>query len=100
MDAEHLAQALAALGSGPRLRIISALVEEPTHVSELARRLGMSRPLLYTHLNRLEEAGLVLSRLDPAGEGRVKKHYWVADFAFEVNPGSVHRVVTDTKENN
>ncbi|TKW67170.1 MAG: winged helix-turn-helix transcriptional regulator, partial [Cutibacterium acnes] len=50
MDAARLAQMLSALGSEPRLRIIASLETDSTHVSELARRLGMSRPLLYQHL--------------------------------------------------
>ncbi|MDU5615640.1 MAG: winged helix-turn-helix domain-containing protein [Varibaculum cambriense] len=59
---------LSALGSEPRLRIIASLETESTHVSELARRLGMSRPLLYQHLNRLEAAGLIESGLEQLGE--------------------------------
>jgi DNA-binding transcriptional ArsR family regulator len=41
-----------------RLQIIAELAGGRVHVSELARRLGMSRPLLYMHLDRLEKAGL------------------------------------------
>ena len=41
------------------MRIIAALTDGRTYVSELARRLEMNRPLLYMHLQRLEAAGLV-----------------------------------------
>lgn len=99
MDAERLALVLSALGSVPRLRIIASLEAEPTHVSELARRLGMSRPLLYQHLNRLEAAHLVESGLEQVEENRVKKHYWVAPFRFDISPSNIDHVVRqDQKE--
>ena len=83
MDAARLAQMLSALGSEPRLRIIASLETDSTHVSELARRLGMSRPLLYQHLNRLEAAGLIESGLEQLGESRVRKHYWSLRFSLK-----------------
>ncbi|GAA2951886.1 MULTISPECIES: ArsR/SmtB family transcription factor [Actinomycetes] len=98
MDAELLAQTLSALGSAPRLRIIASLKSEPTHVSELARRLRMSRPLLYQHLNRLEAAGLVESDLEQTGENRLKKHYWVTQFAFEITPDLIDHIVHQRQE--
>ena len=42
---------LAALANPHRFRIIALLAEKSPHVSELARRLGMSRALLYMHLH-------------------------------------------------
>ena len=42
---------LAALANPHRFRIIALLAEESLHVSELARRLGMSPALLYMHLH-------------------------------------------------
>lgn len=93
MDVERSTQVLSALGSVPRLRIIASLEAEPTHVSELARRLGMSRPLLYQHLNRLEAAGLVKGSLENAGESRMKKHYWVIPFHFDISPGQIERLI-------
>lgn len=40
------------------------------HVSELARRLGISRPLLYMNLDRLGKAGLVTGRLELSADGK------------------------------
>ncbi|HMH93097.1 MAG TPA: winged helix-turn-helix domain-containing protein, partial [Streptosporangiaceae bacterium] len=45
------------------MRVVAELTGGRVHVSELARRLGMSRPLLYMHLDRLEKAGLVTGQL-------------------------------------
>jgi transposase-like protein len=48
-----LSQRLAAFASPQRMRIIAELMTGQTHVSELARRVGMSRALLYMHLTKL-----------------------------------------------
>ena len=98
MDAARLAQMLSALGSEPRLRIIASLETDSTHVSELARRLGMSRPLLYQHLNRLEAAGLNESGLEQLGESRVRKHYWVAPFQLEVTPDHIRHLINQEQK--
>lgn len=37
-----------------RLRIVASLAGGTTYVSQLARDLGISRPLLHMHLQRLE----------------------------------------------
>jgi DNA-binding transcriptional ArsR family regulator len=56
---EQLLAVLTAVANPQRLRIIAALADGRVHVSELARRLGMSRPLLYMHLDKLEKASLL-----------------------------------------
>ncbi|HEX9269380.1 MAG TPA: metalloregulator ArsR/SmtB family transcription factor [Candidatus Limnocylindria bacterium] len=49
-----------ALGDETRLRIIQLLATDGEHtVSELARRLRLSQPLLSWHLRRLRRAGVV-----------------------------------------
>ncbi len=63
------------MGHPQRLRVIDALAGGRVHVSELARRLGLSRPLLYLHLDRLERAGLVTGTLELAEGGRAMKYY-------------------------
>lgn len=98
VDLDELSQTLAALGSAPRLRIVASLLAEPTHVSELARRLAMSRPLLYAHLNRLEAVGLVASRLELTDEGHAKKHYWVTEFGFDITPETIRQTTEHDKK--
>ncbi|WP_082943285.1 ArsR family transcriptional regulator [Kocuria sp. ICS0012] len=100
MDAARLARILSALGSEPRLRIIASLQVESTHVSELARRLGMSRPLLYQHLNRLEAARLIESGVEQLGESRLRKHYWVSSFHLEVAPALIAALIDQEQERN
>ncbi len=53
LTSEQLVAMLTAIAHPLRLRIIAELADGRVHVSELARRLGMSRPLLYMHLDRL-----------------------------------------------
>jgi DNA-binding transcriptional ArsR family regulator len=83
---DELVRALAALASPHRLRIIAVLAGGRAYVSELARRLGMNRPLLYMHLQRLEAAGLVTGTLVTAPDGSSVKYFDVVPFALELTP--------------
>ena len=62
------------------LRIIAELARGRVHVSELARRLEMSRPLLYMHLDKLEKAGLVVGHLELSEDGKAMKYFELAPF--------------------
>jgi DNA-binding transcriptional ArsR family regulator len=75
---------LAAVGHTQRLRIIAELAKGRVHVSELARRLGLSRPLLYMHLERLEKAGLVTGHLELSDDGKAMKYFDVPPFEIRV----------------
>jgi DNA-binding transcriptional ArsR family regulator len=72
-----------------RLRIIGALADGRVHVSELARRLGMSRPLLYMHLDRLEKAGIVSGHLELSGDGKAMKYFELAPFELRVTADTI-----------
>jgi DNA-binding transcriptional ArsR family regulator len=69
-----------------RLRIIAELFAGRVHVSELARRLGMSRPLLYMHLDRLEKAGMVTGQLELSADGKAMKYFELAEFELRISP--------------
>jgi DNA-binding transcriptional ArsR family regulator len=93
MDGELL-NVLAAIGHPQRLRVIDALAEGRVHVSELARRLGLSRPLLYLHLERLERAGLVVGELELATEtGRAMKYYELVPFDVHITLDTVRKAL-------
>ncbi len=102
MDGEaagnRLAEQLAAVASVPRLGIIAALHRESLHVSELARRLEMSRALLYMHLRKLEEAGFVTSKLALSDEGKALNIYSLADFSLTLTPRVIARAVAASQE--
>ncbi len=80
LTATELLALLGAVGHAQRLRVLAALQDGRVHVSELARRLGLSRPLLYMHLDRLEKAGLVAGELELSDEGRAMKFFELVPF--------------------
>ena len=98
MTVEELTQVLGALASPQRLRVLAELGHESVHVSELARRVGMSRPLLYGHLTKLEQAGLVASHHSVSPDGKALRHYEVVPFDLHVTPAIVARAIADTPE--
>src|SRR6202161_4078913 len=87
---DRLMVMLAALANPHRLRIIAALVAGGrNYVSQLAREIGISRPLLHLHLQKLEEAGLVASRLELSADGKALNYFEVRDFSFALTPAAI-----------
>jgi DNA-binding transcriptional ArsR family regulator len=87
----ELARILAALSNPHRLRIVAALAGGSVHVSQLARDVGLSRPLVHMHLKRLEAAGLVTGRLELSDDGKAMKFFEVTPFAINLTPELVVR---------
>ncbi len=86
LSSSDLVEALAALANPHRLQIITALVNETNYVSQLAREIGISRPLLIMHLKKLEDAGLVRSKLELSGDGKAMRYYEVVNFDIHITP--------------
>ncbi|MBI1682571.1 helix-turn-helix transcriptional regulator [Caulobacter hibisci] len=87
---DELAAILSALDNPHRLRILAALkVGGRNYVSQLAREIGISRPLLHLHLNKLEEAGLVTSQLELSADGKALNYFEVVAFHVELTPETV-----------
>src|ERR687895_579335 len=86
---DHLLRALAALANPHRLRIVAALLGGRNYVSRLAREIGMSRPLLHMHLQRLEAAGLVSGTLELSEDGKAMKYYEVAEFDLRLTASAL-----------
>jgi DNA-binding transcriptional ArsR family regulator len=80
---------LAAVGHPQRLRIIAELANGQVHVSELARRLGLSRPLVYMHLERLETAGLISGRLELSSDGKAMKYIRLEPFELNLTVDTI-----------
>ncbi len=97
-EATRLAERLAAIASPPRMRIIAELHAQPLHVSELARRVEMSRALLYMHLRKLEEAGFVSSELTLSEDGRAMNTYSSTSFSIALSPSVIADAVTHLTE--
>jgi DNA-binding transcriptional ArsR family regulator len=86
---------LTAIAHPLRLQIIAALAGGRVHVSELARRLGMSRPLLYMHLDRLEKAGLVAGQLELSEDGKAMKYFELVPFEVRITAETVIRALAE-----
>jgi predicted transcriptional regulator len=93
LSGDALLRALAALANPHRLRIIAALAGGRNYVSQLAREIGMSRPLLHMHLQRLEAAGLVSGTLELSEDGKAMKYFAVTPFAIQLTPQIVANAV-------
>lgn len=83
---DELVGMLSALANPIRLRIIATLAGGRDYVSHLAREIGVSRPLLHMHLQRLEAVGLIVGTLELSDDGKAMKYYEVADFALHLTP--------------
>lgn len=76
-----------------RLRIIALLAGRRIHVSQLAREVMISRPLLYMHLKRLENAGLVTSKMELSDDGKAMNYYEITPFSLQLSPESIVEAV-------
>jgi predicted transcriptional regulator len=83
---DALVEMLAALANPIRLRIVATLASGRDYVSHLAREIGVSRPLLHMHLQRLEAAGLIVGNLELSEDGKAMKYYEVTSFNLHLTP--------------
>jgi predicted transcriptional regulator len=93
-----LLAACSALANPHRLRILGALADGRQYVSLLARQLGMSRPLLHMHLQKLQAAGLVEGSLELSEDGKAVKYFEAVPFALEITPQIVKSVLPTLPE--
>jgi len=89
LTGNELMAALTAMANPHRLRIIAELRHGRVHVSELARRLEMSRPLLYMHLDKLEKAGFVAGQLELSEDGKAMKYYELTPFELRLTADEI-----------
>ena len=90
ISGDELLAMLAALANPHRLRIVAALSSGGrNYISRMAREIGISRPLMHLHLQKLEDAGLVTSRLELSGDGKALNYFEVTEFAFQLTPAAV-----------
>src|ERR1700677_5267152 len=101
LTGDRLLAALAALANPHRLRIVAAVTRDGRkYVRQLARELGISRPLLHLHLQKLEEDGLVTSRLELSSDGKALNYFEVAKFDFALTRAVIAaaaKSLTDSK---
>lgn len=92
-DLDQLLAIVDALGNLHRLRIVAELAGGRQYVSELARQLGLSRPLLYLHLDKLERAGFVAGSLELSKDGKAMKYYDLKPFALRLDAATIASAV-------
>ena len=81
---------LAALANPHRMRIVAALASGGrNYISRLARDIGISRPLMHLHLQKLEDAGLVTSQLELSADGKALNYFEVTGFALDLTPAAI-----------
>lgn len=85
LSGDQLLKVLEALSNPYRLKIIAVLYEERQYVSQLARELGISRPLLYLHLQKLEDVNLVTGQLEVSENGKAMKYFELNPFMLTLN---------------
>ena len=94
LTGDQLLAALSGLSNPHRLRVVAALAAGGrNYVSQLARELNISRPLLHLHLQKLEEAGLVTSQLELSDDGKALNYFEAAPFAIDLTPASIAEAV-------
>jgi DNA-binding transcriptional ArsR family regulator len=90
LTGDQLLLALSALSNPHRLRVVAALASGGrNYVSQLARELNISRPLLHLHLQKLEEAGLVTSQMELSADGKALNFFDTASFAIDLTPATI-----------
>jgi len=81
---EEYAKLFDALSHPMRIKIIGILAEERRYVSELAKLINLSRPLLYMHLKKLEDANIVTDSYEISNSGKTMKYYEVKRFSIHL----------------
>ncbi|TFW16620.1 ArsR/SmtB family transcription factor [Duganella callida] len=100
LTGDQLLAALSALSNPHRLRVVAALASGGrNYVSQLAREIGISRPLLHLHLQKLEQAGLVTSQMELSADGKALNYFEAADFAIELTPAQIAAAATTLSTN-
>jgi predicted transcriptional regulator len=98
MSVQELSRKLGAIASPQRMRIIAFLTTETLHVSELARRMGMSRAVLYMHLTKLEEAGFIVGHLEMSDDGKALKLMELLPFSITITAETLAEAVAAQQE--
>lgn len=92
---DALIEMLAAFANPLRLLILAKLADGRDYVSHLAREIGISRPLLHMHLQRLEAAGLIVGSFEISEDGKAMKFYELADFDLRLNSTTLAEAAKD-----
>ncbi|MBE9594557.1 MAG: helix-turn-helix transcriptional regulator, partial [Proteobacteria bacterium] len=68
------------------------------YISELARELEISRPLLYLHLRKLEEVGIVKGKTELGKGSRTRKYYVLCEFELCLNGNKIKEMLENEEK--
>lgn len=86
---DDLVKVFDSLSHPMRIQIMGVLAQGRQYVSELARTVNISRPLLYMHLQKLETAKLIKGNLEISEDGKAMKYYEIQQFDLQVTPNTL-----------
>ena len=89
MDYNTYTKVFDALSHPMRIKILDVLSGKRRYVSELARMLNISRPLLCMHLNKLEDADLVEGHAEISPSGKANKFFKARNYRILVDPAFI-----------
>ncbi|WHZ59260.1 ArsR/SmtB family transcription factor [Metabacillus hrfriensis] len=92
LNGDQLLKVLEALSNPYRLKILAVLYKERQYVSQLARQLGISRPLLYLHLQKLEDAELIKGHHEISEDGKAMKYFELIPFSLPIDESMIASV--------
>lgn len=92
IDESTLIEIASALGSPQRLALLKTLAHSATHVSQLARDVQLSRPLVHMHLKILERAGLVRGHAEISDDGKALKIFELTEFTITIDPKLIRQL--------
>jgi DNA-binding transcriptional ArsR family regulator len=99
IDGDELLRTLSALANPHRMRILATLLSGgPAYISQLARSVGISRPLLHLHLKKMEEAGLVTARHEISESGKALNFIDIVPFEISLSPRTITEAVRTLNE--
>ena len=84
-----------ALSHPMRIKIVGVLSQKRRYVSELAKIINISRPLLYMHLKKLEEAGLVTGSYEISNMGKSMRYFELMAFDIHISPDILAELAMD-----
>ncbi len=84
MDVDEICKICDALSNPTRIKILSILNKKPMTIYDLSKYLKLSRPVLYAHMKKLENANLVKSETI-LEEGRAKRYYITKKFKLYID---------------
>ena len=89
LSGDQTVAAISALANPHRIRVLAVLEAGRNYVSQIAREVGLSRPLTHMHLQKLEAAGLIHGTLEVSDDGKAMKYFEVAPFSIRLTPRSI-----------